>query len=103
GIYTFGVLSDRYRQHQRSFLLLTLSIAAIGLAGAGFVTKLHFSSALVSAGVSITLISVAAIGIYGTKAPFWPMPSLFLTGSAAAGGIAFINAIGNLGGFIGPY
>ena len=27
----------------------------------------------------------------------------FLTGSAAAGGIAFINSIGNLGGFVGPY
>jgi nitrate/nitrite transporter NarK len=48
------------------------------------------------------MVSVAAIGIFGTKAPFWPLPSLFLTGSAAAGGIAIINSIGNLGGFIGP-
>jgi ACS family tartrate transporter-like MFS transporter len=48
-------------------------------------------------------VSIAAVGIYGTKAPFWPLPSLFLTGSAAAGGIAVINSIGNLGGFIGPY
>ena len=53
--------------------------------------------------VSIALIGVAAIGIYGVKGPFWPMPSLFLTGTAAAGGIGLINSIGNLGGFVGPY
>jgi len=48
-------------------------------------------------------MAVAAVGIYGTKAPFWTLPSMFLAGSAAAGGIALINSIGNLGGFIGPY
>jgi MFS transporter, ACS family, tartrate transporter len=31
------------------------------------------------------------------------MPSMFLTGSAAAAGIAWINSLGNLGGFVGPY
>jgi ACS family tartrate transporter-like MFS transporter len=35
--------------------------------------------------------------------PFWPIPSRFLRGTAAAGGIALINAIGNHGGFAGPY
>jgi MFS transporter, ACS family, tartrate transporter len=34
---------------------------------------------------------------------FWSLPTGFLTGSAAAGGIALINSIGNLGGFVGPY
>jgi ACS family tartrate transporter-like MFS transporter len=43
------------------------------------------------------------VGIYGAKAPFWPLPSMFLTGSSAAGGIALINSVGNLGGFAGPY
>jgi ACS family tartrate transporter-like MFS transporter len=47
-------------------------------------------------------MSIAAIGFYGSKGPFWAMPSLFLTGSAAASGIAWINGIGNLGGFFGP-
>ena len=45
---------------------------------------------------------IAAAGFYGSKGPFWAMPSLFLTGTAAASGIAWINAIGNLGGFFGP-
>ncbi len=47
-------------------------------------------------------MSIAAIGFYGSKGPFWAMPSMFLTGSAAASGIAWINGVGNLGGFFGP-
>ena len=43
---------------------------------------------------------VAAAGIAPT---FWALPTAMLTGSAAAGGIALINAVGNLGGFLGPY
>ena len=48
-------------------------------------------------------MSFAAVGIYGAKPAFWPLPSAYLTGSAAAGGIALVNSIGNLGGFVGPY
>jgi len=47
-------------------------------------------------------MSIAAIGLYGSKGPFWTFPSMILTGTAAASGIAWINCIGNLGGFIGP-
>jgi len=47
-------------------------------------------------------MSIAAIGLYGSKGPFWSMPSMFLTGTAAASGIAWINSLGNLGGFFGP-
>jgi ACS family tartrate transporter-like MFS transporter len=42
------------------------------------------------------------IGISSAKPPLWSMPTLFLSGSAAAAGIATINSIGNLGGFAGP-
>ena len=35
--------------------------------------------------------------------PFWPLPSKFLTGAAAAGGIGLINSLSNLSGFAGPY
>jgi ACS family tartrate transporter-like MFS transporter len=48
-------------------------------------------------------LSIAAIGICATLAPFWAMPPLFLTGTGAAAGIALINAVGNLGGSIGPF
>ena len=47
-------------------------------------------------------MSVATIGFYGMKTSFWPLPSTFLSGTAAAAAIAGINSIGNLGGLIGP-
>ena len=46
-------------------------------------------------------IVIAAVGLYGTKA-FWSIPTMFLTGTAAASGLAWINSLGNLGGFFGP-
>lgn len=48
-------------------------------------------------------LSLAAIGIWGALGPFWAMATSFLAGPAAAAGIALINAVGNLGGFFGPY
>ncbi|MFL5253797.1 MAG: hypothetical protein ACJ8AI_13030 [Rhodopila sp.] len=48
-------------------------------------------------------MSIAACGFYGSKGPFWAMPPMFLTGPAAAAAIAWINSLGNLGGFFGPW
>jgi ACS family tartrate transporter-like MFS transporter len=50
----------------------------------------------------ITALTVVNIGISCAKPPLWSMPTLFLSGAAAATGIATINSIGNLGGFAGP-
>ena len=52
---------------------------------------------------SIALLSFVAMGIYSYFGPFWTMPSEFLTGYSAASGIALINSIASLGGFVGPY
>ena len=93
GILIFGYVSDKYKE-RRWTLFAALALTGFGLIAAGLMT-----GSLLAVGV----MAIAAIGIYGTKAPFWPLPSLFLTGSAAAGGIALINSIGNLGGFVGPY
>jgi ACS family tartrate transporter-like MFS transporter len=69
-------------------------LAACGLA----------TSALASApAVSFAALSVAAVGLYSATPPFWPLPTAFLRGTGAAGGIALINSVGNLGGFVGPY
>jgi MFS transporter, ACS family, tartrate transporter len=46
--------------------------------------------------------SVALIGVSAARAVFWTLPTRFLTGVAAAGGLAFINSIGTVGGFAGP-
>lgn len=53
-------------------------------------------------GVILALV-VVNVGISAAKAPLWAMASSFLSGAGAAAGIAMINSIGNLGGFIGPY
>ena len=53
--------------------------------------------------LSLAALSLAAFGIWSALGPFWAMPTSFLTGAAAAGGIAFINSLGNVGGFFGPY
>ncbi|MBA2474006.1 MAG: MFS transporter [Pseudonocardiales bacterium] len=48
-------------------------------------------------------LSVCAIGVMASFPGFWTLPSAFMSGAAAAVGIAVINAIGNLAGFAGPY
>jgi len=87
-----GWISDRVGDRRWS-LFITCVISTIGLVFAGMT---------VGSWWSLVGIIVAAIGFYGTKGPFWSMPTMFLTGPAAAAGIAWINSIGNLGGFFGP-
>lgn len=52
---------------------------------------------------ALTTLSIAAFGIWGTLGPYWTLPTAFLRGTAAAGGIALVNSVGNLGGFVGPF
>jgi ACS family tartrate transporter-like MFS transporter len=87
-----GWLSDRIGDRRWS-LFTTCVISTVGLIIAGLAIGTWW--ALVG-------ITIAAIGFYGTKGPFWSMPTMFLTGGAAAAGIAWINSLGNLGGFFGP-
>jgi MFS transporter, ACS family, tartrate transporter len=48
-------------------------------------------------------VTIGVMANFATIPTFWTLPTGFLTGSAAAGGIALINSIGSLGGFVGPY
>ena len=93
GLLAWGFSSDR-RKERHGHLIAALIVAAAGLAGAGIF------------GVSwwaLLAMAVTAVGLYGSRPAFWPMPSIFLTGTAAAAGIALINSIGALGGYIGPF
>lgn len=82
------------RSGERSWHVITACLlAAAGLIYAGNV------SSLLTVIVALTLVTV---GISCSKPPLWSMPTLFLSGPAAAAGIATINSIGNLGGFVGP-
>ena len=56
------------------------------------------------AAVAVVLaLTLMYIGVNASKPPMWPMPNLFLSGAGAAAGIAWINSVGNLGGFFGPF
>jgi ACS family tartrate transporter-like MFS transporter len=68
-------------------------LASLGLVLAGF------AGSVLAVLLALTLVN---IGISSAKPPLWSMPTMFLSGSAAAAGIATINSIGNLGGFVGP-
>jgi MFS transporter, ACS family, tartrate transporter len=68
-------------------------LGSLGLVLAGF------AGTVLGVLLSLTLVN---IGISSAKPPLWSMPTMFLSGSAAAAGIATINSIGNLGGFVGP-
>jgi ACS family tartrate transporter-like MFS transporter len=54
-------------------------------------------------GLAIAAFSVATMALYSFPSPFWALPTVFLSGPAAAASIALINSTGNLGGFLGPY
>ncbi|MQB41076.1 MFS transporter [Rhizobium sp. ICMP 5592] len=84
--------SDRTGERTWHVVLACL-LAAAGLAFAAGATG------VLAVLVALTLVN---IGISCSKPPLWSMPTLFLSGPAAAAGIATINSIGNLGGFVGP-
>ena len=82
------------RTGERTWHVVAACIAAaVGLMLAGSATS------VISVVAALTLVN---IGISAAKPPLWSMPTMFLSGSAAAAGIATINSIGNLGGFVGP-
>jgi ACS family tartrate transporter-like MFS transporter len=87
-----GMSSDR--THERH-----LHVAAASIVGA---IGLVLSSMATNPYMALVTLSITAAGIWGTLGPFWAMPTAYLSGTAAAGGIALINSIGNLGGFLGP-
>jgi ACS family tartrate transporter-like MFS transporter len=93
GLVVWGLISDRMNE-RRWNLLGACVVSAIGLGIAGLTMGTWW--ALVG-------LSIATFGFYGSKGPFWSMPPMFLTGTAAAASIAWINSIGNLGGFFGPW
>jgi len=77
------------------FVASALVVGAAALVACGYASS--------SVTISIIALCGAIVGIMCYQSTFWPIPSSFLTGSAAAGGLALIVSIGNLGGFVGPY
>ncbi len=73
-------------------------IVACTLAAVGLLLSVVFDEFW----VSFFCLAVALVGITAARAVFWTIPARFLTGVAAAGGLAFINSVGTIGGFVGP-
>src|SRR5205823_2640693 len=92
-IVLWGRRSDR-KLERRFHLAFPLFVASAGIA---------ISTALNDPTMKMAALSVAGFGIFGCLPVFWTFPAAFLSGAAAAGGIALINSIGNLAGFAGPY
>jgi nitrate/nitrite transporter NarK len=93
GMVVWGRVSDRMNE-RRWNLLVACVLSTGGLVLAGYMMGTWW--ALVG-------MSLAAIGFYGSKGPFFAMPPMFLSGTALAAGFAWINSIGNIGGFLGPW
>src|SRR5216683_374195 len=89
----WGRISDRMNE-RRWNLFIGCVFSTVGLIIAGMTMGTWW--ALVG-------MSIAAMGFYGSKGPFFAMPPMFLSGTGLAAGIAWINSIGNLGGFFGPW
>lgn len=88
-----GAHSD-HKHERRIHLTVALACGAAGL----------MLSAIFHSPLAVMLsLTLAYCGMAGGLGPFWAQPTAVLSGAAAAGGIAFINAVGNLGGFAGPY
>jgi MFS family permease len=98
GVAVIGMIllshhSDRTGE-RRLHYVLTVTAGAIGLILSGV-----FASQPV---LAMIFLSIGTLGVIGSMPLFWPLPSAFLAGTAAAAGIGIVNSVGNLGGYFGP-
>jgi ACS family tartrate transporter-like MFS transporter len=89
----YGRSSDRHGERKFHYA------AAIWVAAGG----LLLASFRMPAWLALSALTLAVCGRWSSVAPFWGFATTFLSGTAAAGAIALINSVGNLGGFAGPY
>ncbi len=80
---------------RRAYFASMLTIGAVGLAAGMF-----FGAGPI---VTTVCMTVAASGIFAAMCNFWALPSSILVGASVAAALAFINSLGNLGGFVSPY
>ena len=89
-----GRSADRHRE-RRWHLVIPALCGAVGFMVAAVTAN--------NTAIAITFLSLAAAGVLTCAPLFWSLPTSFLRGSAAAAGIAAVNSIGNLAGFVSPY
>jgi ABC-type branched-subunit amino acid transport system permease subunit len=96
GAYTMAILV--VKEGWSTWLAAPLGVVAAGAAGLLLVTQSKGNLPLTIFG-----FMMAYAGFKAYLPAFWSLPSLFLSGTSAAGSIGFINSVGNLGGFMGPF
>jgi len=90
-MYMFAALAQRYR-HQQMWVAIALTVAACGM----------YASTTGGPVFAFVAICFAGIGFKAASSLFWPIPQGYLDSRIAAGVIALINSLGNLGGFVAP-
>lgn len=93
GMILLSLHSDQTGE-RRLHYVLNVTAGAAGLVLSGV-----FAS---NPALAIVFLSIGTLGVIGSMPLFWPLPSAFLAGTAAAAGIGIVNSVGNLGGYIGP-
>jgi ACS family tartrate transporter-like MFS transporter len=92
GMVAIGAHSDRTGE-RINHVAGSLLVGAVGFTASAYLT---------SPVPGLIALTIAAVGDLGGRGPFWALPGRFLAGTASAGGIALINTVGALGGFVGP-
>jgi MFS family permease len=92
GMVVFSASSDRTGK-RREHVALAALVAAGGWA---------LTASTDSPGLALVGLCIAQLGMMSMLPTFWALPTAFLSGAAAAGGIALINSVANIGGFLGP-
>jgi len=93
GMIFIGWNSDRTGER-----FLHIAVPCV-IAAIGFIASVYLTSPV----PAMIALTVAAVGDLGSRGPFWALPGRFLSGNASAGGIALINTLASIGGFVGPY
>jgi MFS transporter, ACS family, tartrate transporter len=93
GMTWYGKRSDRVLE-RRSHTVVTFLIAAVGLMAVGLSANPYWR---------MVCLCFASFGVFAVLPVFWSMPTAFLSGAAAAAGVAYINSIANIAGFVGPF
>jgi nitrate/nitrite transporter NarK len=75
-------------------VVLPLLLAGLSLLAGSFIGRLW---------PTILCMCLAGVGIFANTPPFWTWPTSLMGGVAAAGGVALVNSLGNLSGFVAPY
>jgi D-galactonate transporter len=93
GMIWYGLRSDA-KMERVNHVAFALGLAAVGIGVSAFLDDPL---------AKMIALTVGAFGVFAVLPVFWTLPTAFLSGAAAAAGIAVINSIGNLAGYFGPF